>query len=121
MSTKKQKKLNKALAKKKAARVHDLFDNPMVRSAMNSMSVEELEKYKALGESMYGDVDFEQSEVLSSLPPPMAEALAYIVEGLKSGLHPTDLDDDEKALLEESYGKEWYKRFHYTEADLKNI
>jgi hypothetical protein len=48
----------------------------------------------------------------------MSEALAYNKEGLKSGILPKDLDDDEVNLLVEIYGNEWYKEFGYTQHDL---
>jgi len=113
-----KKSVEKKLEEKKKQRVYDLFDNPMVRSALESMTPEQVESYKRIGKEMYGTIDFEKSEVLSNLPPPMAEALLYIEEGLKSGLHPTDLSKDEIALLVESYGKEWYKKWNWSEQDL---
>ena len=113
-----KKSVEKKLEEKKKQRVYDLFDNPMVRSALESMTPEQVESYKRIGKEMYGTIDFEKSEVLSNLPPPMAEALLYIEEGLKSGLHPVDLSKDEIALLVESYGKEWYKKWNWSEQDL---
>ena len=38
-----------------------LWNNPMVRSAMNSMSEEQKEEYRAIGEKMYGDMNFKNS------------------------------------------------------------
>lgn len=100
---------------------YDLFDNPMTRAALNALSPEDLERYKHIGESMYGNVNFEGSKVINNMPPPMAEALAYVEEGIKSGLHPSMLDKNEKALLEDQYGKEWYKNFGYVSEDLDCI
>jgi hypothetical protein len=97
---------------------YDLFDNPMVRNILKNMSPEDVLAYKKMGKEMYGSIDFEKSEVLANLPPPMSEALAYIKEGLKSGILPKDLDDDEVNLLVEIYGNEWYKEFGYTQHDL---
>ena len=118
---KKEKKAAKAEKKRQVQINKDLFDNPMVRSALSAMTPEQIEKYKHIGEEMYGGIDFEHSQVLSSMPPPMAEALAYVVESLKSGLHPTDLDEDEINLLKEGYGEEWYKKWGYSEGDLEYI
>jgi len=98
-----------------------LWDNPMTRSAMKSMSPEELQRYKDIGESMYGDVDFEASKVLNNLPPPMAEAVAYVNESLKSGMHPSMLEENEVALLTDVYGEKWYEKWNYVEDDLKDI
>ena len=99
----------------------NLFNNPMVESALKSMSVEELQRYKEIGERMYGTIDFEDSQILNNVPPPMYEAGAYISEQLKSGLHPSMMDDDEKRLMEELFGKEWYKKWGYVEGDLTDI
>ena len=40
----------------------------------------------------------------------MEEALAYVVQGLESGLHPKYITEDEDALLIAAYGEEWFKR-----------
>lgn len=99
----------------------DLFDNPMVRSILKQMSPEEVQEYKQIGQELYGNIDFEKSEALANLPPPMSEGLAYIKVGLRSGLLPTDLDESELALLVDVYGKEWYLKFGFTEDDVKDL
>ncbi len=98
-----------------------LWDNPMTRSAMKAMSDEELQRYKDIGQSMYGDIDFEASKVLNNIPPPMAEAVAYVEESLKSGLHPSMLEENEIALLADVRGDKWYERWGYTEDTWKEI
>lgn len=99
----------------------DLFDNPMVRAAEASMTEEQKAAYRAVGEQMYGNVDFETSQVLNNMPPPMEEAVAYICSGLNSGLHPSDLESNDIALLTDAYGSEWYKRWDYKKEDLEGI
>ena len=98
-----------------------LFDNPMTRAALSSMSDEDKRKYKKIGEELYGHMNFEDAKVLNSVPAPMEEALAYIQEQLKSGLHPSALDDNEKAFLADSYGDEWYLKWGYVKEDLDEI
>jgi len=100
-----------------------LWNNEMVNSALKSMSPSDLEHYKKLGESLYKDLNFETSNIESkeNIPPYLSDALAYIVESIKSGLHPSMLDEDEKKVLEEIYGKEWYLKFDYTKEDLTDI
>jgi len=99
----------------------NLFNNPMIDAALKALSPEDLEKYKAIGEAMYGSVDFQDSKILNNTPAPMYEAAAYIKEQLKSGLHPSMMDDDEKRLMVELFGEEWYKDWGYIEADLTDI
>ena len=88
---------------------HDIFNNPFAKNAMNSMSYEQKEQYRRIGEEMYGKINY--TEVLNKDPitEDIEEACAYIVEGLKSGLHYSYLEDDEKQLMERVYGREWYK------------
>lgn len=119
---KKQKKVNVGSETKEEVRTTgNLFNNPMVESALKAMSPDELLRYKEIGESMYGTVNFEDSQILNNMPLPMYEAGAYISEQLKSGLHPSMMDDDEKRLMEEIFGKEWYTRWGYVEGDLTDI
>jgi hypothetical protein len=99
----------------------NLFNNPMIESALKALSQEELSRYRALGEEMYGTVDFEENKILNNTPAPMYEAGAYVREQLKSGLHPSMMDDDEKRLMEELFTKEWYKEWGYVEGDLTDI
>jgi len=40
---------------------------------------------------------------------------------LKSGLHPSMLDENEKILLKEALGDKWYEKYGYVEQDLTMI
>lgn len=99
---------------------YSLWNNDMVKAAMNQLSPEDLQKYKEIGEAIYKDVDYEKSEI-KNIPAPMSEALAYVEESLKSGLHPSMLDDNEKEVLKGYYGDDWYKKWGYVEGDLTDI
>ena len=90
---------------------YDLFDNPMVNAAREAMPEEQKKQYEIIGKEMYGAIDFEKSQVLNNMPEPMQQAIIYIEEGLKSGLHPDFLEDDEKRLMEEAYGPQWAKKY----------
>jgi len=89
----------------------DLWNNPMVNNAMRNMSQEDLENFKKIGEQMYGNINFTDGTIKNKVPPPMEEAVAYVEEGIKSGILPEDLEEDEVHLLEDAYGKEWYLRY----------
>lgn len=97
-----------------------LFNNPMIDAALKSMTSEQREEYQTFGKHMYGSVNFEDNKILSNAPVDMEEALAYVVEGLKSGLHPKDVSDDEVALLKAGYGEKWYEYFGYKEDELED-
>lgn len=100
---------------------NDLFDNPMVRAASSALSDEDKERYKRLGEALYADVDFETCKSLNNIPAPFVEAVQYLELQLNSGLHPSMLEDNDKILLKDAYGAEWYKKWGYIEADLTDI
>jgi hypothetical protein len=53
-----------------------LFNSEFAKSAVASLSDEDKRKYKKIGEELYGNINFEDSEVLNNIPPPMEEALA---------------------------------------------
>ena len=95
----------------------DLFDNPMVRSAYKAMTPEQRDSYKAKGEDLYGNFDFENETIENSL----RDASVEISEQLKAGMHPSFLDENEKTIMEEVFGKEWFKKWGYKKEDLFEI
>lgn len=89
---------------------NNLFNNPMVRAAKASMTPEQIAEYQRIGEEMYSTVDFETSTVLDN-GEPLAEGVAYVVEALKSGIHPDYLEEDDVKIMEEVYGKNWKNKY----------
>lgn len=107
---------------KKRTNMGDLFNNPMIELARSAIPKEQLEKFERIGKEMYNNVDYETSTINGqNLPKTIAESVVYIMEGIKAGLHPSDLSDEEKFLLKEVYGEKWYERFGYVEKDLTDI
>lgn len=96
----------------------NLFNNPMIESAKNALPPEQLERYKKLGEDMFSNDFTNLDSNFNNIPPFLAQPLLYISEAIKSGLHPSELTDDEKNILFECYGKNWWERFGYDEKDL---
>ena len=96
----------------------DLFNNPMVNNALKSMTPEQIDDYKKKGEQMYGTVNFPDSTIINNLAPPMEESAAYIEAGIKSGLSPRDLTEDEIVLLTQAFGEEWYLRYGFTKDEV---
>lgn len=97
----------------------DLFNNPLVEAAKKSMSPEELEEYKKIGEYMFRDMNFEKKEV--KIQPNFDEAADYLSEAIKSGLHPSMMEDNEKCVMEQVHGDKWWEKFGYVEGDLTEI
>lgn len=89
-----------------------LWDNPMVEKARKEMSEEQLAQFQRIGEAMYG-FDFEQGDIDSM----MKDSAEYISLGLKSGMNPGDLDEDEKTIMEEIHGPTWFLKFDLTEEE----
>ena len=118
-----QKEFKKEIDERKEFKPESLWNNSMVQSALSSMSYEDLEKYKNLGESMYSSINFETSTVTdkNNVPFFLTDAAAYISETIKSGMHPSFLSDNEKYIMESVFGKEWYKKYDYVEEDLTTI
>jgi len=99
----------------------DLFNNPMVTAALKAMSPEEKEQYKRIGEQMYGNLNFEDARYLINPEVQISEALTCLEGQIRSGLHPTDMTDNEKAVLKDAYGEKWYEKWGFVEEDLTTI
>ena len=100
---------------------YDVFDNIYAKAAINALSEEEKEKYKQIGEHLYGTVQYEKNDTVETNPSIMMEATACIETQLNSGLHPSMMEEDEKCLLESVYGEQWYTRWGYIKEDLESI
>lgn len=99
---------------------NDLFEGVLAKAAMAALSDEDKEKYRVIGEHLYGRLNFEDGS-LNNLSPEMNEAVAYLESQLNSGLHPSMLQENEKELLKEAYGEDWYTRWNYVNEDLEDI
>ena len=115
--------LKKELVERGKEKQNSLWNNSMITSALNSMSHEELEHYKKIGESIFNEIDFETASVTdkNNIPLFLTDAAAYISESVKSGLHPSMLTENDKCIMENVLGKEWYKKYGYVKEDLTEI
>lgn len=86
-----------------AALKNNLWNSPPVPP--ESLSEEQRKKYAESGLQMYGQMDFENLE--SSIN----DKVAYIVLQLRSGLHHSYLSDDDRCLMDGTYGDGWEARF----------
>ena len=99
----------------------ELFNNPMVKSALQSMSERDRENYRKIGQSMYNSVNFQDNTILNNMAVSGEDISLYAIEGLKSGLNPNSLTPLEVSALKDKYGLEWYKKFGYELDDVKDI
>ena len=96
----------------------EMFEK-MQQTLMKSIPDEDRENFKKLGEKFHSSFDVFKGEAADLSTISMEEALAYVVESLKSGLHPSFLTEDEKALVMAGYGEEWYKEWGYNKEDIE--
>ena len=83
---------------------------------------EEREKFQRIGERLYNSFDVHKGQVLPNQGADsirLEESLAYVVESMKSGLHPKYLTEDEIHLLRAGYGDEWYTKWGYAKEDVE--
>lgn len=96
------------------------FFDKMKKTFLDAASEEDKEKYRKFGEKFYNSFN-----VNTGAPDDntifMEESLAYVIESLKSGLHPKHLTQDEIVLLQAGYGDEWYKKWGYTKRDVPEV
>ena len=104
----------------KMSKAAELFEK-MRETLMKSIPEEEKEKFRKLGEKFHSSFDVGKAAPVDLSVINMEESLAYVVEQLKSGLHPSFLTEDEKAIVEAGYGPEWYTNWDYTKEDLELI
>lgn len=104
--------------KKKPQNAMEIFNHLRDR-LMENMSEEDQNAYKKFGEKFHSSFDVETGSPVDLSTINMEEALAYVVESLKSGLHPRYLTEDEIMMLKAGYGEEWYTKWNYNKDDLK--
>ena len=96
----------------------DIWNNPMINNALKALSPEQVEEYRKIGEYMYGNINFEDNKIMKKMDPPLPESVAYIEEGLKAGLMPGDLTEDEVVILTKAYGEKWYERYGFNKNEV---
>lgn len=95
-----------------------IFNNLNFENIKKSLNKKELKKYEEIGKDLYESINYTDGKVITTNNDNNAK---YILEGIKSGLHPSMLSTEEKNILSETFGDEWYKKYGYTENDLNNI
>ena len=102
------------------SRALEMFQQ-MQKSMLASLPEEDRQHFQRLGEKFHSSFDITKGEPIDLSTICMEEALAYVVESLKSGLHPSYLTDDEKALLRAGYGDEWFTQWGYQQSDVDKV
>jgi hypothetical protein len=108
----------------------DIFSNPQIQRAKESLTPQMREQYEQLGESIWNQMEASQMTISNNtgenvnftgenLPPPVEEAAAHISEALKSGMHPSLLEEDEKKVMVECFGSTWWRKWEYTDDEMQ--
>jgi len=93
----------------------DIFAN-IKKQYMEQMSPDQIKAYEDFGKKFHEGIDFTKenpddknhSKVIC-----LEECLANIIAQLKSGLHPSYIEENEESLLIAHYGQDWFKKFGY--------
>ena len=91
---------------------YDLFKDPKFKKIFNDLPKEDQEQYIREGKYLY-EKDYVGIGNNDNLEDKLIESVAYISEGLKSGLQPSQLDNNELEIMRNVYGKLWYEKFGF--------
>ena len=109
MSENKEEKAYVALPHQKST--YNLFEDPKMKKMFENLPEEEKKSYMKSGKYMYSK-DYVNAQI-DDPNVKIYEAVAYIAEGLKSGLLPSQLEENEKALMKSVYGDKWFQKYGY--------
>lgn len=102
--------------------INNLFNNPMVESAKKSMTPEQIEEYKRIGNYMYNSVDYKNTvDSIDIKESNEEDLLIYAMEALKAGGDPKDLTEQELQVLNRIYGERWYEMFGLEEHEVPKV
>jgi len=107
----------------------DIFSNPQIQRAKEALAPEVRAQYEQIGENIWNQMEASQMAINNSegdpvdftgenLPPPVEESAAHISEALKSGMHPSLLEEDEANLMKECFGDTWWRNWNYTDDEM---
>lgn len=91
-----------------------IFTDPHIQAAKQALSPEERARFQKLGDGLYGSINFETGDIAGT----ENDATLYILKALQSGLHPSELDEDEKFFLSDKLGETWWIELGYKGEDL---
>lgn len=89
---------------------YNLFTDKSLKALYDELPDEEKATYKKQGEYMYNK---DYANMNNDLQSRLIESAAYIVEGMKSGLRPSQLDESEREVMRTIYGPKWYEKYFF--------
>jgi len=114
---------NKKRTKEEEEKMQKAFFEQIRKSACQSIPESQQEQLRKLGEKFHQSfrVETQQPSFRPTNEIVLEESLAYLVENLKSGLHPKFLSSDEIHLLQAGFGDEWYTQFDYKKDEIPQL
>jgi len=103
-----------------------LFGEKRLKEIAESLSEEDKNRYKQIGEEMYNSIKFEDINSQGSAACDNSESIdlenvSQVKLMLSSGLHPSFLSNQEKDMMKNNYGEKWFETFGFLETDLNRI
>lgn len=111
-----------------------VFNNQYADLALQKMTPEQRLVYEQAGNKMYGNYSYETAGLQGIGDKPetekkapdedimgetLTEATAYILEAIKAGMHPYDLEQNEKDTLRLQLGALWMEPYGYRLEDVE--
>jgi hypothetical protein len=90
---------------------YNLFTDKSFQALYDKLPEEEKALYKKQGEYMYNK---DYASIDKDLQSRLVESAAYIAEGMKSGLRPSQLEENEREVMRTIYGAKWYEKYFFT-------
>jgi hypothetical protein len=91
-----------------------LWNDSRWKTARDNMSEDQYQQYQTIGNQFHGSINYtDGTNTGVPIPEPARDSVAHIIMGLKSGLLPSDLTNEEKDVMEVFQGKEWYKNYGF--------
>jgi len=85
-----------------------LWNDERWKTAKDNMTSEQFKQYQVLGEQFHGSIDYVTGGNTGvPIPEPTQDSIDYILLGLRSGLSPDDLTQDEQEYLKMVKGENW--------------
>lgn len=85
---------------------------------MSMVDPDKADQYQKFAESFFNSVDVEECKAKNNTIPPDQQLVLYAMEGLKAGLHPSELSTDELQALYDTVGDVWIKKFGFKKEEV---
>jgi hypothetical protein len=107
-------------------KAESLFSEKRLAELNSKISEEDKKRYAKIGEEFYNSLDFQavNSQGISGSDEAEKVELENVSQlklMLQSGMHPSYLNGEEKAMMKNSYGEKWYETYGFLETDLNRI